>query len=301
MTLRARLSAYLLALHLPLFGCAALLLPARPLWFLGCEAALLASLALGWRLVARALEPLAYTRRLHDLLQDRDYGHRLARPGKRESELNELVATFNTMLDALHRERLALGEQRGFLERLLAATPSAVLVFDFDGARVDQGDRAVALLGFAHPLGRPLAAWIDGGEFLPTLDGRARERARALARQLDALPVGAAQLLEDADGRRWRAQRGHFFDRGFVRDFLLVDELTVELDDSERAAYARLVRVLAHEVNNTLAATRSVLDSLLAYRGRLAEPDDGDFATANSSNVSARWSRCPSWRHVRPT
>jgi two-component system nitrogen regulation sensor histidine kinase NtrY len=41
---------------------------------------------------------------------------------------------FNTMLTALHRERLAIGEQQGFLDRLLEATPSAVLVFDFDHA-----------------------------------------------------------------------------------------------------------------------------------------------------------------------
>jgi nitrogen fixation/metabolism regulation signal transduction histidine kinase len=60
----------------------------------------------------------------------------------------------------------------------------------------------------------------------------------------------------------------------------MVEELTAELEDSERATYERLIRVLAHEVNNTVAATGSVLDSLLFYRGQLAEPDAGDFATA---------------------
>ena len=55
----------------------------------------------------------------------------------------------------------------------------------------------------------------------------------------------------------------------------MVEELTAELEDSERATYERLVRVLAHEVNNTVAATGSVLDSLLFYRGQLAEPDGG--------------------------
>jgi two-component system nitrogen regulation sensor histidine kinase NtrY len=48
----------------------------------------------------------------------------------------------------------------------------------------------------------------------------------------------------------------------------------------ERATYARLIRVLAHEVNNTVAATGSVLDSLLNYRSQLAERDAGDFVTA---------------------
>ncbi|WP_198117270.1 sensor histidine kinase [Massilia rhizosphaerae] len=277
--MRIRLGTYVLALHLPLFGCAALLLPARPLWFVGAEALLLASLALGWRLVRQALEPLGYTRRFHDLLQDQQYANRLAAPASRE--LEHLVGTFNAMLGALHRERLAIGEQQGFLDRLLEATPVAVLVFDFDGAVSLVNASATQLLGLERPQGRPLSAWTgaDAG-FAANLDGRARARSRHLIAGLDALPLGESRLLTDLDGRRYRAQRGQFHDRGFARHFLMVEELTAELEDSERSTYERLIRVLAHEVNNTVAATGSVLDSLLFYRGQLAEPDAGDFATA---------------------
>jgi nitrogen fixation/metabolism regulation signal transduction histidine kinase len=277
--MRIRLGTYVVALHLPLFGCAALLLPARPLWFVGAEGLLLASLALAWWLVRQALEPLGYTRRFHDLLQDQQYANRLAAPAS--SELDDLVGTFNTMLAALHRERLAIGEQQGFLDRLLEATPAAVLVFDFDGAISLANASAGALLGLDRPQGKPLSAWAgaDAG-FAPGLDAHARARSRELVAQLDALPPGESRLLTDLDGRRYRAQRGQFYDRGFARHFLMVEELTAELEDSERATYERLIRVLAHEVNNTVAATGSVLDSLLFYRGQLAEPDAGDFATA---------------------
>jgi nitrogen fixation/metabolism regulation signal transduction histidine kinase len=279
MKLQHRLGLYLLALHLLLFGCAALLLPERPWHFVGAELLLVASLVLGWRLVRRALEPLAYTRRFHDLLHDQEYANRLAAPGM--GELDGLVALFNTMLAALHRERLAIGEQQGFLDRLLEATPHAVLVFDFDGAISLLNASAVKLLGLAEPLGAPLARWrTDDGRFDAGLDARGRERSRELVAQLDALAPGESRLLTDTEGRRYRAQRGQFFDRGFARHFLMVEELTAELEDSERATYERLVRVLAHEVNNTVAATGSVLDSLLTYRGQLAERDAGDFATA---------------------
>ena len=277
--MRNRLGAYVLALHLPLFGCAALLLPARPLWFVGAETLLLASLALGWRLVRQALEPLGYTRRFHDLLQDQQYANRLAAPAS--PELEDLVGTFNTMLGALHRERLAIGEQQGFLDRLLEATPAAVLVFDFDGAISLVNASAGELLGLDRPQGRRLSAWTDGcAGFAASLDARARARSRQLIAELDTLPLGESRLLTDLDGRRYRAQRGQFYDRSFARHFLMVEELTAELEDSERATYERLVRVLAHEVNNTVAATGSVLDSLLFYRDQLAEPDGGDFATA---------------------
>jgi two-component system nitrogen regulation sensor histidine kinase NtrY len=278
-TLQTRLTAYLAVLHLALAGCALLLLPQQPLLFVGAELLLAASLALGWWLVQRALEPLGYTRRFHDLLQDQQYAARLAAPGV--TELDELVGMFNGMLTALHRERLAIGEQQGFLERLLEATPSAVLVFDFDHAISLVNASAIALLGLEAPLGKPLSAWeLEDAVFDPSLDERGRARSRDLVRQLDALALGDSRLLVDLEGRRYRAQRSRFFDRGFARHFLIVEELTAELEDSERATYARLIRVLAHEVNNTVAATGSVLDSLLNYRSQLAERDAGDFVTA---------------------
>ncbi|KQQ96788.1 PAS domain-containing sensor histidine kinase [Massilia sp. Leaf139] len=276
MKLARRLGAYIVALHLAPFACAFLLLPERPLLFVGAELALLASLAIGWRLARHALEPLDYTRRFHDLLQDQHYANRLAPPAS--GELGELVAMFNTMLAALHRERLMVGEQQGLLDRLLEATPSAVLVFDFDGAVSLVNASASRLLGVERPQGQPLAHWLKAWPAADT--GREADRARDMIAQLDTLVPGESRLLTDLDGRRYRAQRGQFYDRGFARHFLMVEELTAELEDSERATYAKLVRVLAHEVNNTVAATCSVLDSLLFYRGQLAAADAGDFSTA---------------------
>ena len=107
MTLRTSFGGYLLAMHILLFGCATLLLPVHPWLFVGAEGLLVASLVLGWWQLRRALAPLGYTQRFHDLLADQQYASRLAAP--RVRELDELVATFNTMLATLHRERLAAG------------------------------------------------------------------------------------------------------------------------------------------------------------------------------------------------
>jgi two-component system nitrogen regulation sensor histidine kinase NtrY len=269
MTLRTSFFAYLLVLHACLLGSALLLLPIHPVYFVGAEVALMASLVLGWQLLRHALAPLGYTQRFHDLLQDQQYASRLAATGQRE--LDALVTVFNTMLATLHRERLAVGEQQGFLDRLLAATPNAVLVFDFDHAITLVNASACALIGIAQPVGRSLSAWADTD---------ASPRTRDLLRQFDALPLGASEVLADLDGRRYRAQRAQFFDRGFARHFLMVEELTAELDNLELATYERLVRVLAHEVNNTVGATGSVLESLLAYRSQLTAADGVDFGTA---------------------
>jgi nitrogen fixation/metabolism regulation signal transduction histidine kinase len=259
-SLRQRLLLYVTALHLLLFGCGVWLLLDRPWLFVALEAALAGSLWIGVRLLNAVLEPLAYTRRFRGLLEDQDYAARLH--GSGSAELRELMATFNGMLQALHAERLRIGEQQGFLDRLLEATPSAVVVFDFDGRISLQNASAHAMLGL-------------GEGTLAELGAR-----HPLAAQLDAVPVGEARLLMDADRRRLRAQRGQFYDRGFRRDFLLVEELTVELEESERATYEKLIRVLAHEVNNTVAATGSVFDSLRFYSAQLGAEDQVDFVTA---------------------
>jgi nitrogen fixation/metabolism regulation signal transduction histidine kinase len=94
------------------------------------------------------------------------------------------------------------------------------------------------------------------------------------------LAQGDSRVFSDKDGRRYRCQRSQFIDRGFKRDFVLIDEITEELASSEKATYEKLVRVLAHEVNNTVAATSSVLESLLFYRQQLQQEDREDFSTA---------------------
>lgn len=262
MSLRWRLGAYLIALHGLLFAFTVVFMREQIALFVGVELLLIASLAGGFSLIRRALRPLEYTERFRDLLQDQDYAVRMT--ASRQPELDELIKLFNTMLGTLYRERLELGEQRGFLDSLLEATPSAVIVFDFEGNISLMNASANTLLGLLDAKGKPLSHWADS----------------ALPAQLDALPLNQSQLLSDPEGRRYRAQRGQFFDRGFARHFLLVDEMTAELERSERATYEKLVRVLAHEVNNTVAATSSVLDSLLFYQSQLADRDAADFSTA---------------------
>lgn len=280
MTLRQRLVLYVLGMHLVFLGATLWFWRQQPLVVVGVEVLLIASVVLGLRLVGRAMQPLELARRFRDLLLDRNYAARLQ--DQPDDELAGLVQLFNQMLDALYQERMKLGEQRGFLERLLEATPSAVVVFDFDGRISLLNASAQALLCLRDPLGHALSEWAESADrgYAEGLDAMARKRARALVGELDALPAGESSLLADADGRRYRAQRGQFFDRGFARDFLLVEELTEELESSEKATYEKLVRVLAHEVNNTVAATGSVLESVAAHLSQRGGADSADFGTA---------------------
>ncbi len=208
------------------------------------ELGLACSLALGIYLTNKVLQPLDFAQKFHDLLQDENYASRIKPDSNKE--INELVVLFNRMLEALYKERLELGEQRGFLDRLLEATPTAVIVLS-------------------------LQQLIQKNETTSSAE---------LLQQLQQLLPGESAVYGDTEGRRYRCQRNQFTDRGFKRDFVLIDEITAELASSEKATYEKLIRVLAHEVNNTVAATGSVLESLLFYRGQLQAEDSHDFVTA---------------------
>ena len=151
--------------RLPMMGAAAFVLGA------------VASALLGTWLLGRALQPLDYTRRFQELLQEHNYAARLQQAP--EDELAGLVAQFNQMLAQLHEERLRLGEQRGFLDKLLEATPSAVLAFDFDQRVRLVNASALALLGVASPEGHALSDWREGrAAFAPSEEERRRFRNR---------------------------------------------------------------------------------------------------------------------------
>jgi signal transduction histidine kinase len=68
-----------------------------------------------------------------------------------------------------------------------------------------------------------------------------------------------------SNGGRVRGQCATFVERGHPRRFYLVEELTEELRQTEKSAYEKLIRMMSHEVNNTVGATRSLLQSSAAY------------------------------------
>src|SRR3954468_9433033 len=104
MTLRRRLSLYLVGLHLLFFVFTLVLYHDNPPLFIAVEVMLVVSLAGGFHLIGRALEPLGYTQRFHDLLQEQNYASRMQESGS--TELDKLVNLFNGMLRVLYKERL---------------------------------------------------------------------------------------------------------------------------------------------------------------------------------------------------
>ncbi|HKB79618.1 MAG TPA: PAS domain-containing protein, partial [Thermoanaerobaculia bacterium] len=131
MTLRAKFILYLVVLHVALVAAAGFLLVRQPLLLFAIEAAFVVSIAIGWRMVRALFVPLDLIRTGAELIGERDFGSRFVPVG--QPEMDDLIAVYNRMIDRLREERLRAEEQHQLLQKLVDASPSGIVMCDFDG------------------------------------------------------------------------------------------------------------------------------------------------------------------------
>lgn len=261
MSLRRKIIAYLVLIHLVLGAISFLALRDNRWMLLAVEALFVLSITLGTLLVRSFFVPLDLIRTGAELMSERDFSSHFREVG--QPEMDALVRIYNQMIDRLRDERLKLHEQHYFLDRLLSASPAGVLTLDFDGrvSSLNPSARELLQVREDEALGRPL----------PEIS--------SLGAALASVPVGGSRVLAQGP-RRLKVSRAELFDRGFPRSFLLVEELTEELRASEKAAYGKLIRMMSHEVNNSVGPVSSLLDSFRGYSEALSETDRHDFQEA---------------------
>jgi two-component system nitrogen regulation sensor histidine kinase NtrY len=244
-----RVSLFTALVALPGFVLTAILLWLEP-WSLTGKATLLFFELFAWWLFAMALQDHA-TRPLQTLanvvaaLREEDYSFR-ARNAVPEDALGELSLEVNALADMLSDQRLRAMEAIALLRRvveevetpLFTFSPSLVLqLVNSAGERLLQ-QPSVRLLGrTAAELGLEDCLTVDNGATL-------------------ALP-GSAQA-------RWLVRRSSFRQKGVPHILVVLSDVSRVLREEERNAWQRLVRVLGHELNNSLTPIKSIAGSLNA-------------------------------------
>ena len=263
MTLRRWFIAYLVLIHLVFAGLAVYLLRAQPAWLLVVELAFVLSLVAGLILVGRFVAAASFLPEAEQFLHDGDFMTRFREFGQPETD--RFIRLYNRLSGHLREERVRLQEQQHFLSQILAVSPLGILLLDFDQR-----------VAYVNPSGERLLQ---------------QPAAQIISRRLDHLTGPLARMLEDLrdnesvvvplwGGRRVRCQRGSFVDRGFPRGFMVIEELTEELRQFEKAAYGKLIRMMSHEVNNSVGASNSLLHSCLTYAHELSVEHRADFEAA---------------------
>jgi two-component system nitrogen regulation sensor histidine kinase NtrY len=263
LSLSSRFTVYLALVHALLAFAGAYFLRENRLWLFVVEIVFVASLVTGVTLVRRMFRALAFVGDSAQFLNDSDYTARFLAVG--QPEVDRLIGVYNRMVDSLRAERQRVQEQHYFLGRILDVSPSGIVVLDFDG-RIDLLNPAAEAL-----LHRPAEA-LRGAALQPS--------PMPLLEAMASVRPGEPRVTAAHGGRRIRVQRGTFLDRGFSRSFFLLEELTEELRQSEKAAYEKLIRMMSHEVNNSVGASSSLLQSSLSYSAQLSDADRADFERA---------------------
>ncbi|MCJ8319837.1 MAG: ATP-binding protein [Colwellia sp.] len=231
--------------------------------FVAIEIIILLSLGLFISLIKKALAPSEYLDLFSNIINEQEFATRFSHTGNKE--IDNLMTLFNQMLSQLYDERLKLGDRQGMLQQLMNAIPVSIIVFDYNNKISQLNPAAEALFS------------IKSTELITALLG---DIQHPLIPLLSKVELGQSMLLSDDKGKRYRCHHNFFRDRGFDRHFYIIQELTAELKSSEKKTYNKLIRLMSHEVNNTIAATSSVLQSCLYYADQIDEAERHDYENA---------------------
>ena len=202
------------------------------------------------------VRPLRIISNLLAALREEDFSFR-ARETTGDDSLALAMTEVNALADTLREQRLGALEATALLRAVMSEIE--VAVFSFDGEeRLQLVNRAGARL-----LGRPPEQ---------LLGHRAAELGLA-----PALAGAPRQVLDMAiAGRpgRWEVSGGTFRQHGMPQRLLVLTDVSRALREEERQAWQRLIRVLGHELNNSLAPIRSLADSLGQLVVRQPRPSD---------------------------
>jgi signal transduction histidine kinase len=132
----------------------------------------------------------------------------------------------------------------------------------------------------------PCASRLLGGADKEWVGKPLEELPAPFGERLPGLVDGSSVVISLQGSRRLKCGRASFYDRGFRRSLFLLEELTEELHASEKSAYDKLIRMMSHEVHNSVGAVRSLLESLQGYGKALPEDDRTDYDHATEVAVT---------------
>jgi two-component system nitrogen regulation sensor histidine kinase NtrY len=253
MTFDGRVIAFAVLLVAPSLLVSAAVIWVQP-WKLGLKLLLLtveliACFLTGATFRARIIRPLQTLANVVGALREEDYSVR-ARGAVPDDALGELSCEVNALADLLSRQRTGAVEATALLRRVVEEVSLPILAFD--------------------PQGR-LRLINSAGEGLLQ-----QPSARLLGRTANELRVGDLLNCDNEDlfsfpfasGVRWMVRHSCFRQNGVPHTLVVLSDVSRALREEESKAWQRLIRVIGHELNNSLAPIRSIAGSL---KGRLRE------------------------------
>ena len=234
MRLKTKYILFIAILHLSFLGLSYLILKQDKLIFIISEVLIIISVVISIGLYQQLIQPLSYLKEGINAIKDRDFSVKFLPTGKKE--MDELIDVYNEMMDALREERTRQEEQHFFLEKLIITSPTGIVVLDYDNQIKQINPKAKEIL----------ADYTD-----------------LFLNDIQSLQPGESKTMKIGLMNIYKVQKSNFIDRGFARVFIMIEELTAEIFEAEKNAYGKVIRMMAHEVNNTVGPVNSILNVAL--------------------------------------
>jgi nitrogen fixation/metabolism regulation signal transduction histidine kinase len=204
----------------------------------------------------RVVFPLQTLSNLLGALREGDFSVR-GRSPRPDDALGDVMREVNTLGSTLREQRLGALEATTLLRSVMREIAVAIFAFD-ENERLRLVNRAGERL-LAAPAERLLGLTAAELQLEPCLDGP---------------PVTTLQMVFPGGAGRWGVRRTRVREHGMPLELVVISDITQALSEQELQAWQRLVRVLGHELNNSLTPIKSIAGSLEAIMSRDELPED---------------------------
>ena len=214
---------------------------------------------LGWLIGASILQtqvirPLQTLSNMVASIREDDFSFRV-RGASREDSLADLVHELNTLADRMQQQKTSALEATALLKKVLMEIDVAVFTFD-------QQQK----LRIVNRAGEQLM-----GRIAPRMLGLTAEEM-GLGLFLRARSPQIVEMTFPGKHGRWAVSHTAFRENGVPHELLIISDMSRALRAEERQAWQRLIRVMGHELNNSLAPIKSIAGTLTSLTGRAGLP-----------------------------
>ncbi|HEY8931124.1 MAG TPA: ATP-binding protein [Mucilaginibacter sp.] len=246
MRLRTKYILFVVIIHLVALALSYFIFTADKVWFIVSEVFIIISVVIAIGLYLQLIQPLKTLMQGVEAIKDRDFNVKFLSTGKHE--VDQLTDVYNQMMDELRTERTRQEQQHFFLEKLIFTSPTGIVILDYDDNVQQVNPKALQILGMA-------ANQLTGYNI--------KDLQHPLFAQIQLLKSGETVSVKPDGMNTYKLQKSHFIDRGFSRHFIMIEDLTAEILAAEKNVYGKVIRMMAHEVNNTVGPVNSIMQSAL--------------------------------------
>ena len=190
----------------------------------------------------RIVKPIRTLAQGMDMLKMQDFTQRLKTIGQKETDT--IAETFNAIISRLREEQIHTREQEHFLNLIINNTSTAIILLD--------GNNKISFLNSA-------ATTLFGKD---VVSKGLSEINTPVAKILSSVAPHSTITLPTNTGDLFRCTHETFMDSGYSHHFFIIENVTTEINNAQRTAYEKIIRMISHEVNNSMTGILSTMQML---------------------------------------